>query len=155
MKHITPCQTGPDMFMLLILNLIARAFPSVTDCGQGKSIFQITELAFPASLQAGATANLTLQYMAPVQVENGTITTKVTYNFIPLTPTTSLLCASASCPIEIGFHDGSTSVTVPTGLSGTIVSNIVWTDTAGSQLLCVQMSVKVTAQKLLGVGRWV
>jgi len=138
------------MFVLLILSFIARAFPSVSDCGKGKSIFQITELAFPASLQAGATANLTLQYMAPVQVDNGTITTKVTYNFIPLTPTTSLLCASAACPIEIGFHDGSTAVTVPTGLSGTIVSNIAWTDTVGNQLLCVQMSVKVTALKMVG-----
>jgi hypothetical protein len=140
------------MFVLLVLSFIARAFPSVSDCGQGTSIFQITELAFPSTLQAGSTANLTLQYMAPVQVDNGTITTKVTYNFIPLTPTTSLLCASAACPIEIGFHDGSTGVTVPTGLSGTIVSTIAWTDMTGSQLLCVKFSVKVTAQKRLGLA---
>ena len=123
---------------------------SIVDCGQGKSLFQITSLSlFPTSVQAGKNISIQLQYSSPVRVDNGTIVVKMTYNFMPLPTSVNLLCASATCPIEPGLHDGSTVQNIPVGLSGSLTSRITWLDTANTQLLCIQVSVSIIAQKRL------
>ncbi len=123
---------------------------SIVDCGQGKSLFQITSLSlFPTSVQAGKNISIQLQYSSPVRVDNGTIVVKMTYNFMPLPTSVNLLCASATCPIEPGLHDGSTVQNIPVGLSGSLTSRITWLDTTNTQLLCIQVSVSIIAQKRL------
>lgn len=118
---------------------------SVTNCAPN-SVFQITKLALdpPDKAKVGENVTLALLYTSPVEVDSGTITTSVTYNFLPLTPTTAPLCGSAPCPIEVGDHDGSSWFVVPTGLSGTVVTKIVWTDVNSTELLCLNINMKAS-----------
>lgn len=136
-----------------MIALLAFAFSSVSasisDCGVGNSVFQITSLTLdpPTSASAGDNVTLGLLYNSPVLIQNGTVTTSVTYNFIPLSPSTAPLCDSAQCPIGVGAHDGSSWYLMPAGLSGTLSSKIVWSDMNNNQLLCIQMSLKATRVK--------
>jgi hypothetical protein len=135
--------------MLLALALAFASFASVsgsvTNCAPN-SVFQITQLVLvpPTTVKVGENVSLTLLYTSPVEVDSGTITTSVTYNFLPLTPTTAPLCSSAPCPIEVGDHDGSSWFLVPTGVRGTVVTKIVWTDVNSTQLLCISINLKAS-----------
>jgi hypothetical protein len=136
---------------MVSLALVAYALSSsgVSDCGNGNSLFQITKLTLdpPSSVMAGQNVSLGLIYNSPQTVYNGTVKNSVTYNFIPLSPTVSSLCDSTDCPITVGQHDGSSSYPMPTGLSGNLKSQIVWYDDAGTQLLCIEMSLKIQKKK--------
>ena len=118
---------------------------SVTNCAPN-SVFQITQLVLdpPTNVVSGQNVTLSLLYTSPVEVDSGTITTSVTYNFLPLTPTTAPLCDSAPCPIGVGDHDGSSWFLVPTGVKGTVVTKIVWTDVNSTQLLCISINLKAS-----------
>ena len=80
-------------------------------------------------------------------VTDGTVTTSITYNFLPLTPTTEPLCQNTACPIVNGPNDRSTTSTWPNAV-GTIVTTSVWTSIEGDNLLCIQTSVKVKNKQL-------
>ena len=71
----------------------------------------------------------------------------VTYNFIPLSPSTDDLCADQKedkCPLLASAHHHSVSTSPwPTGLSGTVVSKIEWKDQDGQQVLCLKWTAKV------------
>ena len=129
--------------------MISSAAASISDCGVGKSVFQITSLSLDPPTQAAAGDNVTLGllYNSPVTVDNGTVTTSITYNFLPLSPSIAPLCDSVSCPIDVGPHDGSSWYLMPSGLSGTLSSKIVWSDMNNQQLLCIQMSLKAIASR--------
>jgi hypothetical protein len=131
--------------MLLLMCLFAAASASVTNCGSN-SVFEITQLILnpPNTVKSGDNVSLTLLYTSPVEVDSGTITTSVTYNFLPLTPTTAPLCSSVPCPIGVGDHDGSSWFLVPTGVRGTVVTKIVWTDVNSTQLLCISINMKAS-----------
>jgi hypothetical protein len=136
---------GPNMLAFVFAAFAALASASVTNCGSD-SVFQITQLILdpPSSVVAGQNVSLTLLYTSPVEVDSGTITTSVTYNFLPLTPTTAPLCNSVPCPIGVGDHDGSSWFLVPTGVRGTVVIKIVWTDVNSTQLLCISINMKAS-----------
>jgi hypothetical protein len=82
-------------------------------------------------------------------VTDGTVTTSVTYNFLPLTPTVESLCDNTACPIVNGPNDRSTVSTWP-DVRGTVVTKSVWTSTDGDNLLCVQTSIKVGGKRFRG-----
>ena len=136
---------------MVSLALVAYALSSsgVSDCGNGNSLFQITKLTLdpPSTVMAGQNVSLGLVYNSPQVITNGTVKNSVTYNFIPLSPTVSNLCDSTDCPITVGQHDGSSSYPMPTGLSGSLKSQIVWYDDAGNQLLCIEMALKIQNKK--------
>jgi hypothetical protein len=136
---------------MVSLALVAYALSSsgVSDCGNGNSLFQMTNLNLdpPSTVMAGQNVSLSLLYNSPKVIANGTIKTSVTYNFIPFTPIVSNLCDSVNCPISVGQHDGSSSYPMPTGLSGSLKSQIVWYDDAGNQLLCIEMALKIQNKK--------
>lgn len=130
--------------LILLASAFASTFASVTNC-QPNSIFKITELVLdpPTTVVAGQNVSLILFYTSPMIVDSGTITTSVTYNFIPFTPTEAPLCASATCPITVGDHDGSSWFLVPTGVKGIITTKIVW-KAQGTELLCISINLKAT-----------
>lgn len=131
----------------LFAALAAFAAATISDCGAGKSLFTITELSqSPAdTVSAGENTTLTLLYTAPEEIPAGTATKSVTLNFIPFSPTVEDLCANAPCPITVGDHDGSSWYLFPSGVSGTLVSKVVWADDQGRQLLCIQSKYSVKA----------
>jgi hypothetical protein len=131
------------MFRLLALGFLATVAGTIKDCGVAP-LFKITELKQdPAdTIVAGQNLSLTLKYSAPEEIAAGTVTKSITLNFIPFSPTTEDLCANAPCPISIGDHDGSSWSLFPSGVSGTLVSKVVWKDTQDRELLCVQSTLK-------------
>lgn len=129
--------------MLALLSLLfVTASASIKSCG---GLFTIQQLGLepPDKTVGGTNVSLTLYYTSPVEVTGGSVKNSMSYNFIPISPTITDLCQNTACPITIGPHDGSSWYTMPSGLSGTITSRILWTDTAGTQLLCLDMSLKV------------
>ena len=133
--------------MRFLITMFAFSFANagITNCDQD-SVFQITQLGLEPSdtVVAGQNVSLILFYTSPTTVDSGTITTSVTYNFLPLTPTVAPLCDSAPCPIEVGDHDGSSWFVIPSGISGNVVTKIVWADANATQLLCLNMNVKAS-----------
>ena len=131
------------MFRLLALGFLATAMAGVKDCGVDP-LFKITELAQDPvdRISGGQNLSLTLKYSAPDEIPAGTVTKSITLNFIPFSPTKEDLCVNAPCPITIGEHDGSSWSLFPSGVSGTLVSKVVWADTQGRELLCVQSTLK-------------
>ena len=82
-------------------------------------------------------------------VTSGTATYSVTYNFIPVTPTVDDLCVDQQggippdpCPLAIGQHNSKSISQFPSGLSGTIVTQILWKDQNNQQILCMKWTVK-------------
>jgi len=91
---------------------------------------------------------MTVQFNNPgLPVSDGTVTTSLTYNFIPFSPTTEALCTNTLCPIVTGFNDRSTTNPWPDA-TGTVASTIKW-DLDGNNLLCIKLNVK-TANLLRG-----
>jgi len=122
----------------------ALASSKIVDCSSGNpEKFVINSLTLSAdTVSPGDNVSLGLLYTNPSLVTDGTVTTTVTYNFIPLSPTTEPLCNSVPCPLEPGQHDGSSSIEVPIGISGTVVTKIIWTVT-NIQVLCIQITLRV------------
>jgi hypothetical protein len=114
---------------------------SVKSCG---GLFTITKLSLqPDKVKAGDNVTLTLTYVNPVVVTGGTIKNSVTYNFIPLTPTTTDLCQTIQCPLQTGEHDGSSTFTIPTGLSGSLSVKTEWLSSS-EKYLCLSSTVTVS-----------
>jgi len=126
------------------LTFDAFASAKIVDCSSANpEKFVINSLTLSAdTVSPGDNVSLGLLYTNPSLVTDGTVTTTVTYNFIPLSPTTEPLCNSVPCPLEPGQHDGSSSIEVPTGISGSVVTKIIWTVT-DIQVLCIQITLKV------------
>jgi hypothetical protein len=131
------------MKFLAFMSFLAAVSGSIKDCGVSP-LFKITELKQdPAdTIIAGQNLSLTLKYSAPEEISEGSVTKSITLNFIPFSPTTEDLCANAPCPITVGDHDGSSWSLFPSGVSGTLVSKVVWKDTQDRELLCVQSTLK-------------
>jgi hypothetical protein len=131
-------------FLFLGLSLTNAAIANCATVAK-PSLFTIDTLSQdPAdTITAGQNMTLNLIYTSPSTVSAGTATTSITYNFLPLSPTVADLCTSIICPLAPGQHDGSSTYPFPTGISGTLVTQIVWADENGMQLLCIKSTVKV------------
>jgi hypothetical protein len=140
-------------FLCPLLAFLAFADSKVSDCTKASaSRFTVQSLSLtpPDQVSPGENVTLSLIYTNPTLVTDGTVTTSVTYNFIPLTPTVEPLCKSVSCPLEPGQHDGGVSYNFPTGLSGSVVTKIVWT-VADIQVLCLQLTLKALQPRRFGL----
>jgi hypothetical protein len=142
------------MFLLSLLAFLALTESKVTDCTKASAnrfTIQSLSLTPPDQVSPGENVTLSLIYTNPALVTDGTVTTSVTYNFIPLTPTVEPLCKSVPCPLEPGQHDGGVSYTFPVGLSGSVATKIVWT-VADIQVLCLQLTLKALQAKVRRFG---
>ena len=128
---------------LFCLSLVSA---TVTDCGQGKSIFQIKDQSFsPEPPIAGQLYDYWFTYTVPegVTVDAGTTKYSLTLNGIPFAPSSDDLCTQTACPKVAGFYNESSTDTWPSGVSGKIVTKLEWFDSTGAQLLCSQTSERV------------
>lgn len=135
-------------FVGLALFFLAGANADVIDCGAGKSVFVPTKLGLePANPKAGEETRMTVVVENPgPEITDGTVTTSVTYNFIPFTPSTETLCSNTGCPLVTGSNDRSTSSVWP-DISGRVDTHIEWTATDGTLLLCLDVKVQTAGNK--------
>ena len=119
---------------------------SVTDCSKATALFDITSMSFsPDPPVKGTNSTLLLSMNVPSEVQGGTATYSVTYNFIPLTPTTDNLCSviPSGCPIKQGTLDTVSSIPFDGSLSGQITIKIEWKDLSNQQLMCVSVKTNI------------
>jgi hypothetical protein len=113
---------------------------SVKDCAPG-SIFRISAVDFsPAAPVPAQNGTLHTVYDVPVQVDAGSARYSCTLNGLPVYDEKFDLCSQTACPIGVGTHDDHSISAVP-ATSGKVACKINWYNTAGTQLLCVQMSM--------------
>ena len=131
-----------SLFLLFFAYFWTEGLASIKSCG---SLFTITKLDLqPDKVKAGDNVSLTLTYVNPVVVDAGTVKNSVTYNFLPLTPTTSNLCQTIQCPLQTGEHDGSSFFIIPTGISGTLVMKTEWLSPTSEKYLCLSWTMTVS-----------
>jgi hypothetical protein len=131
---------------LASLLAIGSAYSAVKDCGAGLGLFRVDAVSLiPATPVSGQNVTLHLEYTVPdtVLITDGLATYSFTYNFIPFAPTTEPLCANVPCPLAGGHYSNDTVSMWPSGISGTVVSRMSWTDPLNALLLCIEISGKV------------
>jgi len=133
------------MFSFLRNTLLAFAMfhttnANIKDCSSANSLFDFTDLALkPDPPVPGQQVAMTVRFTNPGgTLDDGTVTTSITLNFIPFTPSVEPLCTNTKCPILNGLNDRSTIGTTPTSIQGKVVTKIVWTAINGSELLCIE-----------------
>ena len=143
----------------LFASLLALSFAhaEIKDCGGGKSVFKLTELAFtPANPSVGVDTVMTVKFNNPgPEINDGTVSTSISWNYIPFEPSTEALCTNTQCPLATGANDRSTSSPWP-DISGFVQSHIEWVDVSGNLLLCIDLDVstalKNSTKNLRGSG---
>lgn len=141
-------------FLLLIPFFAGLTSSTITDCGNGNSIFQITKLDLtPDPPVIGKDVFLTLQFNNPLSdINDGQVTTKVSMNGIPYPPSTQSLCENTQCPIMYGNNDRSTNNVWP-DISGKIDTTIEWRTPSEDLLLCIHTTVKVYSEEKMLRGK--
>jgi hypothetical protein len=135
-----------SLIALALLAFAPGSYSEITDCSKGTSYFKVNALGFwPDPPVKGENSTISFDYTVPdgPAIDKGTAKYSVTYNFIPISPTTEDLCLSTTCPILPGTYNQSTSSTFPTGLTGTVITKIQWFDVNSKELFCAQIKVKV------------
>lgn len=132
-------------FLILLSTVLFTALSSVTDCGQGKSLFTINEQGFsPEPPVPNENATLWIDYTVPdgVSIDSGKCKYSFSLNGIPFPATNEDLCTQVECPLTTGTYNLSSTSTWPSGLSGKIVTKIEWFDSQNTLLLCSQTTEK-------------
>jgi len=121
----------------------------IINCGVDTSLLKLTDLALtPDPPVSGSPIDMTVKFLNPGDpITDGTVTTSITLNFIPFTPSTEPLCTNTKCPLVSGANDRSTSSTWPDSIQGKVVSKIVWTTPTGAELLCIQTTVTAGSEE--------
>lgn len=132
-----------NLFLLALSSTMFTA--SVKDCSSGSSLFTLNSASVTPDIPvAGDQVQLSIDYTVPegLTVTDGTSEYAVTYNFMPFAPTIEPLCANVPCPLLAGSYKNDSVSTWPSGLSGTIVTQMKWYDLDRDLLLCVGISWK-------------
>lgn len=131
--------------MLLNLLKLFMSLQAMRDCGNGQG--RATLLGFdslPTNPAPGEIVNTWIAYDLPAPaITGGTATYKVTLNGIPFPTTVDPLCEQTACPKETGFNNETSSGPFPSGISGKIVSQILWHDQNDQLVWCVETTWKV------------
>jgi len=142
----------------LLLALSASYFiANVKDCSSGTSLFILNSaVVMPDTPKAGDNVSLTIDYTVPTNmtVTDGTAEFAITYAFIPITPTIEPLCANVACPVVAGRYTNESISVWPSGISGTVTTQMKWYNTGHDLLLCVGITWKTLSSdtRLLNRG---
>ena len=75
-------------------------------------------------------------------IADGTSEYSATYNFLPLTTTVGPLCADVPCPLKSGQYTNESDTMWPSGISGTLSTQMKWFDVDRDLLLCLGVTWK-------------
>ena len=133
--------------LLILFSLLSATHSTIKDCDTSSQL-KLTDLAlYPDPPKVGDNVYMTVIFNNPgAEITDGKAVTSVTWNGIPLTPTTKPLCPdSTECPLTVGMNNRSTMSVWPSGVTGRVNSKIQWFDVSGKSLLCIQSSVSVAS----------
>lgn len=129
--------------LITLSTLFVSSFASIKDCDT-TSVFRPTQLTLsPDPPVPGKPVRLTLIFdNTGPEITDGTVSTSITLNYIPISPTSGPLCENTACPIIPGSNDRSTETTFPS-ITGLVHSKVTWTGPQGQSLLCIDTAFKV------------
>jgi hypothetical protein len=129
--------------LVTLCTLIISSFATIKDCDP-TSVFRPTQLTLsPDPPVPGKPIRLTLIFdNTGPEITDGTVSTSITLNYIPISPTSGPLCENTACPIIPGSNDRSTETTFPS-VTGLVHSKVTWTGPQGQSLLCIDTTFKV------------
>lgn len=140
-----------SFFSRMLLALSSTMFSAtVKDCSAGTSLFTLNSASvLPDFPKAGDNVYITLFYTVPngVRVTSGTSEYSATYNYIPLSKTVEPLCANVPCPLGSGQYTNQTETVWPSGLSGTLNTQMKWVSLDNKLLLCLGVTWKSLSNK--------
>lgn len=129
----------------MMLFPVLLALSSVKQCAGVTGRATITSLtAVPETPVAGDNYTLSVLYDLPdPPITGGTAAYSATLNYIPVYSETYPLCEQTSCPKNVGANNETSVTTVPTGVSGKLVTKVQWTDQDGNNVWCVETTFKI------------
>ncbi len=136
-----------NRILFLALAALGCASSTITDCGKGATKFLIDGLAYwPDPPIPGQNGTLSFLYTVPDGMDpitDGSAKYSLALNGIPFPASTDPLCDDVPCPIVPGTFNLTSTSEFPTGVSGKITTKIQWYDTANTELLCVDLTVRI------------
>lgn len=131
--------------LLTLFTLFVSSFATIKDCDPS-SIFRPSQLALsPDPPVPGKPVRLTLIFdNTGPEITQGTVSTSISVNYIPFSPSSVPLCENTACPIVPGSNDRSTETIFPS-VTGIIHSKVTWVGPQGESLLCIDSSLKVAS----------
>jgi len=119
----------------------------VSSCGISTDLMQSVKLNVEPLLPI-TDYKLFLDGDLSANVTGGKSQYTVTYNFIPLTPTTNDLCteinaSNVTCPLSMGPFASESSGKITEGLSGTVTIKNIWLDENNQRILCMLFTIKI------------
>ncbi len=121
----------------------ATAQTTLSNCAKDTSVFRLDSFALnPSDPKPGDDVSLFTQYTVPpgMIVYGGTVEYKVTFNYIPIQTTPEALCDTIACPITPGTYTNATHMTWPTGVTGKVVTKVIWKGGDQETLMCLQLN---------------
>lgn len=131
---------------LLTLLAVASAANTVKDCSSGTSLFKFVSASLtPDPVVPGQDSALSISMEIPdgTAITDGTSTYSISLNGIPFPGTTDPLCSQVTCPLVGGPYSNTTISQFPAGVSGKIVTKMIWRDDSNVQLYCLEVTVRV------------
>jgi hypothetical protein len=118
---------------------------SVKQCSGFTGRATVTSLTgFPDTPLPGDNFTLSVLYDLPSPaITGGTAAYSATLNYIPVYSETYPLCDQTSCPKEVGSNTETSVTTVPSGISGKLVTQVKWTDQDNNPVWCVETTFKI------------
>lgn len=133
--------------MPLLRGFIAllAATVSLRDCGNpATDQAAITGMGFsPSNPNPGDPTELWVAYDLKSPLTGGTATYSFSLNGIPFSPTVDDLCTQTVCPKDVGTYNETSKSTFPSGVSGKVVSKIVWTNEDKQPVWCLETTFRI------------
>jgi hypothetical protein len=132
--------------LFLLVSTFQAAFGSIQNCGKDTSLFQITDLSLtPDPPVKGKEVELAVTFNNPgFSVVSGTCESTVTLNFVQFPESIKPLCESTLCPLDMGDNKRIAKSIWPDNVSGFIKSKLEWFNDKNEQLLCIELTAKIT-----------
>lgn len=135
------------IFMSLVFTVDSVSQFKISSCGISKDLMQNVKLSIDPILPV-TDYKLYLDGDLNANVTSGTSQYTVTYNSIPLTPTTNDLCteinaSNVTCPLYLGPFASESSGKIEQGLSGTVTIKNQWFDENNQRILCILFRIQI------------
>lgn len=129
--------------LFTVYALFTSVVASIKDCDTSSQFrpTQLTLIPDPPVPEQPVYLTLLFDNTGP-EVTDGTVTTSINVNYVPITPTMEPLCENTACPIVSGNNNRSTETIFPS-FTGAFRSRVTWTGKEGRSLLCIDTNFKV------------
>jgi hypothetical protein len=135
-----------SLFSRIFIALTSTLYTTtVNDCSAGKSLFTLNSASVSPDVPvSGQNVYITLFYTVPqgMTITDGTSEYSATYNFLPLSKTVEPLCADVPCPLKSGQYTNTSETQWPSGVSGTLSTQMKWFSVEKDLLLCLGVTWK-------------